>query len=122
MGSGETVYWDRFTGRTPRGSARLGSRGTPKMRILAAFLFVAAAFAADDPWTKVKELKSGTEVRVMKKGAAQPVIGKFDEATDENLILVVKTEQTAIAKDAIDRIDYRPAKPRLVKETKTTVE
>jgi hypothetical protein len=86
------------------------------------FLLAVAAFAADDPWTKVKELKSGTEIRVVKKGAAQPVVGKFDEANDENLVLVVKNEQTAILKENVERLDYRPSKPggRIVKESKTT--
>ena len=90
----------------------------PRFAIL--LLTAAAAFAADDAWIKVKQLKSGTEIRVMKKGSMQPVIGKIDEANDENLILVVKNEQIAIAKDLIDRLDARPERPRFVKETKTT--
>lgn len=86
-----------------------------------ALLFISAAilFAADDPWTKVKELKSGTEIRVLKKGSMQPVLGKIDEANDENLILVVKNEQLAIPKDQVDRLDFRPSGRRLVKETTT---
>jgi hypothetical protein len=93
-----------------------------KMALL--LLTVAVAFAADDPWTKVKNLKSGTEIRVLKKGSMQPVLGKIDEATDENLIVVVKNEQIAIAKDLIDRLDFRPAQPggRFVKETTTKVD
>jgi len=93
------------------------------MSRFALFLLTVAAFAADDPWTKVKELKSGTEIRVVKKGAAQPVMGKFDQADDENLVLVVKNEQTAIPKENVERLDYRPPKPggRVVKESKTTV-
>ena len=87
------------------------------------FLILLAAacvvFAADDPWTKVRELKSGTELRVFKKGAAQPVLAKMDELTDDNLIVVVKTEQVAIAKDQIERVDYRPSGSRVTKETKT---
>jgi hypothetical protein len=91
----------------------------PRLAIL--FLTAAAAFAADDAWTKVKQLKSGTEVRVVKKGSMQPVVGKIDEANEENLILVVKNEQIAIPKEQIDRLDARPPeRPRLVKESKTT--
>jgi hypothetical protein len=78
------------------------------------------AFAADDPWAKVRELKSGTEVRVYKKGSAQPVNARMDELTDENLIVVLKTEQVAIAKDQIDRIDYRPAASRVMVDSKST--
>ena len=36
------------------------------------------AMAADDPWAKVKAIKSGSELRVYKKGAAQPLVVKMD--------------------------------------------
>lgn len=78
------------------------------------------AFGADDPWAKVKALKTGSELRVYKKGTAQPVSAQMDELTDENLVVIVKKTQTAIPKDQIDRIEARPAgtgKP--VKETTT---
>ena len=78
-------------------------------------------FAADDPWAKVKDLKTGTELRVYKKGSSQPLLVKMDEVTDENLVVVNKKEQIAIPKDQIDRVDYRPVKPRVTKETRTTV-
>lgn len=86
-------------------------------------LFAAfAMFAAADPWAKVRELKSGTELRIHKKGAKQPVLAKMDEVTDEKLVVALKDEQTAIAKEDIDRIDARPAQSgsRITKETKTT--
>lgn len=82
----------------------------------------AALAAGDDTWSKVKELKSGTDVRVLKHGSMQPVLGKFDEAGDDRLILVVKNEQIAIPKDQVDRLDYRPPPPRPSRETKTTVD
>ena len=67
------------------------------------FLFllvaVAAAWAADDAWSKVKALKTGTELRVYKKGSMQPVLAQMDELTDDNLVVVVKKTQTAIARD-----------------------
>ena len=77
------------------------------------------AFAADDPWTKVKELKSGTEIRIVRKGSAQPLEAKLDEARDDAVVVVVKNEQKAIPKEEIDRLDYRP-KPgsRVTTETK----
>jgi hypothetical protein len=85
------------------------------------FAAAVAALGADDPWAKVRELKSGAEVRVIKKGAAQPVLAKFDEVTDENVLVVVKNAQVAIPKEQIERIDYRPARPGRVKaNTKTT--
>ncbi|MGI8991212.1 MAG: hypothetical protein ACR2I2_16735 [Bryobacteraceae bacterium] len=93
------------------------------LQILWLFLAATLAFSADDAWSKVRELKTGTELRVLKKGAKQPVAAKMDEATDENLIVILKNEQVAIAKSDIERIDYRPAKSgRVTKETKTTTE
>src|SRR3954469_19864798 len=83
---------------------------------------ISLAMAADDPWDKVKAIKSGTELRVYKKGAAQPLVVKMDEATDERLVIVNKNEQTSIAKEDIDRVDARPSGKRPVtKETKTTM-
>jgi hypothetical protein len=78
-------------------------------RLLFLLLAAATAFASDDPWAKVKALKSGTEIRILKKGATQTVTGKFDEADDDRLIVVLKTEQVAVKKDQIDRVDARPA-------------
>jgi hypothetical protein len=93
------------------------------MRKLLLFLCPALlAFAADDPWAKLKELKTGTELRVYKKAAAQPLLVKMDELTDDNLVVINKNEQTAIPRDQIDRVDYRPtAKSRVTKETTTKV-
>jgi len=79
------------------------------------------AFAADDPWVKLKEIKSGTELRVFKRGSAQPLLVKMDEATDERLVIVNKTEQTSIAREEIDRVDARPSNKRPVtRETKAS--
>ena len=88
-------------------------------KLLFSLCIASALFAADDPWAKVKELKSGTELRVFKKGSAQPLTVKMGDLTDENLIVINKNEQSAIARDLIDRIDYRPSgKSRLTTETK----
>jgi hypothetical protein len=80
------------------------------------------AFGADNPWAKVKDLKTGTELRIYKVGGKQPIFARMDELTDESLVVVVKNEQTAIPKEQIDRIDYRPPAQgsRMTKETKTT--
>lgn len=91
----------------------------PKLLLLA--FATLAVFAADNPWNKVRELKTGTELRILKKGAKQPVLGTMDEANDERIIVVIKNEEQAIQKDDIDRIDFRPAtKSRVSKETRTT--
>jgi hypothetical protein len=89
-------------------------------RLLLLFLAAVTALAADDPWAKVREIKSGTDLRVYKKASTQPILAKMDEATDENLLVVIKNRQTAIPREQIDRIDYRPTKGSRVKtETKT---
>lgn len=90
-----------------------------------AWLFLTAIpllSAAEDAWTKVKEIKSGTELRIFKTGAKQPILAKMDEATDDRLLVAGKNEQMAIEKSEIDRIDARPPQkgPRIVKETKVT--
>lgn len=81
------------------------------LRYLPILLAAAAAFAADDPWLKVKELKSGTEIRILKKGGGAPLVGKLDEARDETLTIVLKNQQVTVEKDSIERLDYRPSKP-----------
>ena len=77
---------------------------------------------AEDPWAKVKAIKSGTELRVYKKGSTQPLLVKMDEATDDRLVFVNKNEQTSLDKEDIDRVDARPSNKRAVtKETKETM-
>ena len=92
-------------------------------RLLLFFFAAMLAFAAD-PWAKVKDLKSGTELRIYKVGGKQPILAKMDELTDESLVVVVKNEQTAIAKEAIDRIDYRPPQTggRVTRESRSTTD
>jgi len=91
--------------------------------MLKSTLFVCVAMtalAADNPWDKVCELKSGTEVRVYKRGGKPPVVAAMGDCADDRLIVVVKNEEIAIEKDEIDRLDYRPTKgSRSIKETKT---
>jgi hypothetical protein len=89
-------------------------------RLLFFLLAAATAFAADDPWAKVQALKSGTEIRVIKRGSTQPLIAKFDEADGERLLIVIKNEQVSIPKDQVDRLDYRPAGGRVTVTGKTT--
>ena len=77
----------------------------------------AVAFGAEDPWAKVKELKTGSELRVYKRGSAQPLLVKMGDLTDDNLVVVNKKEETAIPRDQIDRIEAR-----LAARTRTTTD
>jgi len=82
------------------------------------------ALGADDPWAKVKALKTGAELHVYKKGSMQPVVAQMDELTDDNLVVIIKKSQTAIPRDQVDRIDARPAggnRPTKETVTKETV-
>jgi hypothetical protein len=109
----------------PRGSrfARILVNSSAVKRIAIVCLMAGSVFAADDGWSKVIALRSGTEIRVLKRDAKQPVIARMDEANDERLVLVVKNEQTAIPKEDIERVDYRPAGGSRVKsESKVTTE
>jgi heat shock protein HslJ len=83
----------------------------------------AARFESDDPWAKVMALEAGAEIRVIRKDAlTKPVTGVFSEADAERLVLVVKNEQTAIARDKIQQIDARPKGGSRVTRTSTTTQ
>lgn len=90
-------------------------------RIALLLLAAGSAFAAaDDPWAKLKDVKTGADLRVFKKGSMQPVLAQMGELTDENLVIVVKKEQIAIPRDQIDRVDARLAGRSRVTTTSTT--
>ena len=90
--------------------------------LLVLLAFLGVAFA-DNSWWKVRQIKSGYEVRIFKTNSKQPLIAMFDEATEDNIIVVVKNEQFAIPKADVDRVDARPPRTGLkgTKETRTSV-
>ncbi len=90
--------------------------------LIATFLIVSWAMNAADSWSAVKDLGSGTELRIYKTGAKQPLLEKLDEAGDDKITVVLKNEQVAIAKSDIDRLDFRPKQTGklIMKETKNT--
>ena len=79
------------------------------IRVFILALAATSTYAADDPWAKVHDLKTGTEIRLFKKGSLQPVLAKMDELKDDVLLVALKNEQVAIPRDQIDRVDARPA-------------
>lgn len=84
---------------------------------------VAARFDADDPWQKVIALEAGAEIRVIRKDALnKPLVGSFAEADAERLILVVKNEQTAIAREKIQVVEARPKGGSRVTRTSQTTQ
>lgn len=90
------------------------------MRTLLILALASATGFAADAWMKVRDLKTGVEVRILKHGAKQAILGTMDEANDERIVVVVKNEQVAIQKADIDRLDARPAGSRVTRETRTT--
>jgi hypothetical protein len=88
--------------------------------LAATSLTLGADTKADDPWAKVKELKSGSEIRVYKVGVTQPIVAKSGDVTDDRVIVIIKNEETGIRKKDIDRIEYHAARTKPVKtETRT---
>lgn len=89
------------------------------LKLFAALIAILCVASAADTWNRVRQLKSGTEIRVFKKGSTKPVVGTFDEADDIRLVMLTKNEQFAIHKDEINRLDYRPkAGAKMTSETK----
>jgi hypothetical protein len=86
---------------------------------------LAVAFGADtkteDKWAKVKELKTGSDLRVYKLGGAKPVEAKLGDVTEDNLIVVMKNEQMAIAKKDIARVEYHPPASKPAKTEKQAI-
>lgn len=91
------------------------------MKRLAPLLLAAmAVLAAEDSWVQVRELKSGTDLRIYRVNTKEPLLARFDQASDESLIVITKNGQVSIPKEQIDRLDCRRTPPnRLVKETRT---
>src|SRR5690349_11596104 len=84
---------------------------------------VALVAAAENSWDKVKELKSGSEVRIYEVGKPTPVEAKLDEVRDDDIVVILKNEQKAIRKDIIVRLDARPnGKRPMSTETKRTID
>jgi hypothetical protein len=87
--------------------------------ILACFLLILSSVSAEDTWSKVKALKSGTEIRVFQLGTKEPLVGKIDEADEERIVLALKNEQKAVAKADVERLEARPTGGRPVTKTST---
>jgi hypothetical protein len=77
------------------------------------------ASLAAKPWDRVRELKSGTELRIVKRRGSGPILAVMDEANNDRIIVIVKNEQIAIDRDDIDRLEARPRSPsRVTKQTR----
>jgi hypothetical protein len=91
------------------------------MRYVTLFLLALTfGFSAGDPWSNVRDLKSGVELRIFKRDSRRPIVATLERATEHLLFIATKDRQTSIPKDEIDRIDQRPAQSgnRFEKESK----
>lgn len=79
------------------------------MRSFVLFVLAACCALAADPWAKVQELKSDTEVRIFKTHSTKPLVGKVEEVHADSIIVALKNEEIAVHKEDIDRLDYRPS-------------
>lgn len=76
--------------------------------------------APGDDWEKVRKLTTGTELRIYKRGSAQPMAAEMDEADDERMVVVYRNTQMGIPRSEIERIDARPkGGQRMTRETRT---
>ena len=75
----------------------------------ALLLLVAAACAAEDSWDKVRQLASGSELRIYQTGSRKPVTARLYRVSGDSLVVIVKNFETAIPKDTVERLDWRPA-------------
>src|SRR5947209_2173483 len=92
-----------------------------KFAILLSVCAAALALGADDPWAKLRALKSGTDLQVHKLGAAQPLSVQMGELTPESLVVINKNAEVAIPRVEIERVEARVSpKTRSMNDTKTT--
>jgi hypothetical protein len=81
------------------------------------FILYADKNVAADPWDKVRDLKTGSDLRIYKTGVTEPVRAQFADVTERKLLVIIKNSETAITKSEIERIDYQP--PPTKSRTKT---
>ena len=67
------------------------------------------ALPAEDAWAKVRELKSGIELRIYKANSKEALEAKFERAGDDSLIVTTKSQELSVPKEDIDRVDVRRA-------------
>ena len=80
-------------------------------------LSMSLLLSAADPWEKVRNLKTGSDLKIYKTGVAEPIVAKSVDVTERKLIVIIKNAETAMNKADIERIDYQPppSKPTTTK-------
>jgi hypothetical protein len=77
---------------------------------------------ASDPWDKLTNIKSGSDLRIYRKGAAEFTAAKSAYVTERKVVVIIKNTETAIDKNEIDRVESRPpaGKPAQTKTYENT--
>lgn len=93
------------------------------LKALCLLMTAAAAFGEEDPWAKLRGLESGSELRIYKIGAKQPINARLDEVKQESILIATDKEQMAVPKSEIERVDRRiaPATSRVAVEARRVV-
>jgi hypothetical protein len=81
---------------------------TLMLKLVSCVLVAGTLLAGDTTWKQVQELKSGSELRIYKKASTQPIEATLDQADADRIVVLTKTEQMAISKSDVNRIDARP--------------
>lgn len=55
-----------------------------------------AALRAGGPWARVRQLKTGSELRLYRNGAVEPALARFGDVGGDALPVIVKNARTAI--------------------------
>jgi len=89
-------------------------------RIVCGLWLCCALVWGADEWQKVKDLKTGSDLRIYKKGAVKRIEAKSGSVTESSVVVVMKNEEVAIQKADIVRVDFRPPATKPTKsETRT---
>ena len=92
-----------------------------RKRVGLLLLALTAAWSAEDPWQKARELATGSDIRIYKQGSTKPIAGKIAGVGDGKVQVIVKSDQIAIRQAEIERIDYRPPKSKPVKSESSAI-
>src|SRR5262245_22747069 len=80
-------------------------------RLVFILISAALACAAQESWADVRSVKSGSELRIYKKGDKKPVTGNVSEISEESVVVSVKHGQESIPREEIAKVELRVNAP-----------
>jgi hypothetical protein len=91
------------------------------LKLTAVLLLASFSSLAADPWDKLKNLKTGSDLKIYKTAGGEPITAKSADVTETKVVVIIKNEETAIRKSEIARIDYQPPAGKHTKSKDYTV-